>query len=226
MASSFARNAIVLGLLTAVGPFAIDMYLPALPAIGTDLQVTPGAVQLSVVAFFTAVGLCQLVYGPVSDMFGRRRPLFIGMILYTIGGIGCALAPNIETLIAMRFLQGVGACAGMTIPRAIIRDLHTGPSAARLMSLVMLVFSVSPMLAPLSGSMVSVLVGWRAIFAVLAFFGVLGLLLAIFALPETRLPEARISSSWRSALANYGLLLRDRRYLGITFIGAFGMACP
>jgi len=224
MSSSYARNAIVLGLLTAVGPFAIDMYLPALPAIAADLETVPGAVQLSVMALFAAVGLCQVIYGPISDMYGRRAPLFVGMILYTIGGIGCALAANIEMLIAMRFLQGVGACAGMTIPRAIIRDLHTGPSAARLLSLVMLVFSVSPMLAPLTGSIVSELIGWRAIFWTLSLLGVLGFLLALVALPETRPREARIASSWGSAFSNYARLLVDRRFLGVSLIGAFGMA--
>ncbi len=222
--ASFARNAIVLGLLTAVGPFAIDMYLPALPQIGTELNADPGAVQLSVIALFGAVGLCQIIYGPASDIFGRRRPLFVGMVLYTIGGIGCALAPNIETLIAMRFLQGIGACAGMTIPRAVVRDLHTGPDAARLMSLIMLVFSVSPMLAPLSGSLVSEFIGWRAIFWVLATFGVLGLVLAVVALPETRPPEARTNRNWGTVVKNYGRLLVDRRFLGVTFTGGFGMA--
>ena len=224
MSSSFARNAIVLGLLSAVGPFAIDMYLPALPAIGNDLSADPGVVQLSVIAFFAAVGLCQVIYGPASDMLGRRRPLFVGMGLYTLAGIGCALAPTIETLIALRFVQGIGACAGMTIPRAVVRDLHTGPDAARLMSLIMLVFSVSPMLAPLTGSLVSELVGWRAIFWVLATFGVLGLTLAAVALRETRPVEARTNRNWGSVLRNYRRLLADRRFLGVTFTGGFGMA--
>ena len=222
--ASFARNAIVLGLLTAVGPFSIDMYLPALPQIGRDLMADPGAVQLSVISLFAAVGLCQVIYGPASDMFGRRRPLFVGMVLYTLGGIGCALAPNIGVLIAMRFLQGIGACAGMTIPRAVVRDLHTGPDAARLLSLVMLVFSVSPMLAPLSGSLVSELIGWRAIFWVLATLGVLGLVFAIVALPETRARDARSSRNWSTVFGNYGRLLTDRRFLGVTFVGGFGMA--
>lgn len=224
MYSSYARNAIVLGLLSAVGPFAIDMYLPALPAIGVDLGASPAAVQLSVLALFAAVGLCQVIYGPISDMYGRRAPLFVGMVLYTLGAIGCALAVNIEMLIAMRFLQGVGACAGMTIPRAVVRDLHTGPSAARLLSLIMLVFSISPMLAPLSGSIVNALIGWRAIFWTLSVFGVLGFLLALFALPETRPAESRLKSNWRSAIGNYAVLLRDRRFVGVTLIGGFGMA--
>ena len=154
MNRSLARNAIVLGLLSAVGPFAIDMYLPALPSIAADLNASDAATQGSLIAFFLAVALCQIVYGPISDSFGRKAPLYFGMVLYSIGAIGCSLAPTIEWLIVARFVQGIGACAGMTIPRAIVRDLHTGPDAARLMSLIMLVFSVSPILAPLFGSVV------------------------------------------------------------------------
>ncbi|WP_421722878.1 multidrug effflux MFS transporter [Bauldia sp.] len=220
----FARTAVVLGLLSAVGPFAIDMYLPALPAIGSDLAADPGAVQASVLAFFVAVGLCQVIYGPLADIYGRRRPLFVGLTLYVIGGIGCALAPNIETLIAMRFLQGVGACAGMTIPRAVVRDLHSGPDAARLMSLIMLVFSVSPMLAPLTGSLVAEAIGWRAIFWTVSGVGLAVLALAAFALPETRPPERQMASNAKDILAGYGRVLRDSAFIGITMIGGFGIA--
>ena len=125
MKSSFARNAIVLGLLSASGPFAIDMYLPALPAIAADLDASSAAVQGSLLAFFLAVACCQIVYGPISDSFGRKAPLYFGLVLYSVGAIACSFAPSIEWLIAARFIQGVGACAGMTIPRAIVRDLHT-----------------------------------------------------------------------------------------------------
>ncbi|MCP4380989.1 MAG: multidrug effflux MFS transporter [Hyphomicrobiales bacterium] len=224
MARSFARNAIVLGLLSAVGPLAIDMYLPALPAIAADLRADPGVAQLSVAVFFLAVGLCQIIYGPMSDIYGRRRPLIVGMGLYIVGGVGCAVAPNIETLIAMRFLQGVGACAGMTIPRAVVRDLHTGPDAARLMSLIMLVFGVSPMLAPIFGSIISESIGWRAIFLAGAGLGVFALALAAFGLPETRKPEARPTSNRRQIVASYVRLLKDGHFAGVTMIGGFGMA--
>src|SRR5690606_23393311 len=126
----------------------------------------------SLIAFFAAVALCQIVYGPVSDMIGRRRPLYFGLALFAIGSIGCALAPTIEALIAFRFVQGVGACAGMIVPRAIVRDLHTGPDAARLMSLVMLVFSVAPILAPLTGSGLIALAGWRSVFVAISLVGI------------------------------------------------------
>ena len=155
MKSSFARNAVVLGLITAVGPFAIDMYLPALPAIAADLRASTAATQGSLMAFFLAVARLPDRLRPVSDSFGRKAPLYFGLGLYAIGAIGCSLAPTIEWLIVARFVQGIGACAGMTIPRAVVRDLHTGHEAARLMALIMLVFSVSPILAPVFGSFVA-----------------------------------------------------------------------
>jgi DHA1 family bicyclomycin/chloramphenicol resistance-like MFS transporter len=224
MTLSFARNAIVLGLLSAVGPFAIDMYLPALPAISADLNASTAATQGSLMAFFLAVALCQIVYGPVSDSFGRKAPLYFGSALYVVGAIGCSFALTIEWLIFARFIQGVGACAGMTIPRAVVRDLHTGHEAARLMSLLMLVFSVSPILAPLTGSAVIAFGSWREIFLIMAAASVLSLALVFFALRETRPQAERIPFDLRTITASYVELFRDRNYLGLVFIGGFGMA--
>ena len=224
MTRSFARNAIVLGLLSAVGPFAIDMYLPALPSIAADFHTSTAATQGSLIAFFLAVAFGQVVYGPISDSHGRRAPLYFGMLLYTVGAIACGLAPSIEWLIAARFVQGVGACAGMTIPRAIVRDLHTGPDAARLMSLIMLVFSVSPILAPLFGSTVIALVNWRVIFFAIAVIGLIGLATNFLVLDETRPPEKRVPFDLASIGRGYLELLGDRYFVGVSFIGGFGMA--
>ena len=224
MKSSFARNAIVLGLLSAVGPFAIDMYLPALPAIAVDLHASDAATQGSLLSFFLAVALCQIVYGPVSDSFGRKAPLYFGTVLYVIGAVGCSLAPTIEWLIVARFVQGIGACAGMTIPRAIVRDLHTGHEAARLMSLIMLVFSVSPILAPVTGSLVTQFGSWREIFWIISILGLASLAVAFFLLKETRPREERIAFDAGAIARNYLELLRDRHYLGVVFIGGFGMS--
>lgn len=163
MPRSIARLAILLGLITAVGPFAIDIYLPALPTLGASLQASPAAVQMSLTVFFVIVGVCQLFYGPISDVFGRKPPIYAGLVIFAVGSIGCALAPTIETLIAFRALQAFGACAGMVIPRAIVRDLYTGHEAARLMALLMLVMSVSPILAPLAGSLIISLWSWREV---------------------------------------------------------------
>lgn len=224
MNSKILRAALVLGLLSAIGPFAIDMYLPALPAIGLDLGADTAGVQASLMAFMAAIAVCQLFYGPISDMVGRKPPLYFGMALFVAGAVGSALAPSIEWLVAARFLQGVGACAAMALPRAIVRDGYTGADAAQLQSLLMLVFSVSPILAPLGGSLIVQFGNWRAIFYVVAGIGVLGALLVLFFLKETRPPEARLESSIGSALRGYGVLLRDRNFLGLSMIGAFGMS--
>jgi DHA1 family bicyclomycin/chloramphenicol resistance-like MFS transporter len=224
MSSSYAKNAIVLGLLAAVGPFAIDMYLPALPMIAADLHASTAATQMTLTVFFMALGICQIVYGPVSDMVGRKPPLYFGLALFTIGSIGCGLAPSIEWLIFFRFVQGIGASSVMVIPRAIIRDLHTGIEATRLMSLVMLVFSVSPILAPLTGSALIVPFGWRAVFVAVTVVAVLGFLLVAVCLPETRAREDRIRLSVANLLGGFGQLLRDGRFLGLTFIGGLGMS--
>lgn len=220
----FARNAFILGLLAAVGPFAIDMYLPALPALAADLGTGTAGAQMTLMTFMAGFGLTQIFYGPVSDMVGRKPPLYFGLALFTLAGIGCGLTRSIEWLIVLRFIQGIGAASVMVVPRAIIRDLHTGVEATRLMTLVMLVISVSPILAPLAGSGLIALFDWRAIFAVLTVAAVLSLVLTALALPETRPPAERIRSDLKTVLSSYGLLLRDRHFMGVTFIGAFGMA--
>ena len=224
MQSHFLRTALVLGLLSAIGPFAIDMYLPALPSIGGSLGASAGAVQASLMAFFISLGLGQILYGPASDMLGRKPPLYFGLGLFAVGSVACALAPDIQTLVAWRFVQGLGACAGMVVPRAVVRDLHTGPEAARLMALLTLVFSVSPILAPLFGSFLIEWSGWRAVFWAVTVAAALALLLLASSLEETRGAEQRVRSTVRSALAGYGLLLRDGHFIGLVLIGAFGIS--
>ncbi|MDB5561843.1 MAG: major facilitator transporter [Hyphomicrobiales bacterium] len=224
MRSQIVKAAVVLGLLSVIGPFAIDMYLPTLPSIAGSLSASTAQVQASLMSFMAAIAVCQLVYGPVSDMIGRKPPLYFGMVLFVAGAIGCALSPSIEWLIVFRFIQGVGACASMALPRAIVRDGYRGAEAAQLMSLLMLVFSISPILAPLTGSLVIQFGDWRTVFWVMSGAGVLGLLFTIVALKETRPAEARLESSVRGAFKSYGILLRDKTFLGLSFIGAFGMS--
>ncbi|MBV9219288.1 MAG: multidrug effflux MFS transporter, partial [Methylobacteriaceae bacterium] len=163
-------------------------------------------------------------YGPVSDMVGRKPPLYFGLALFIAGSIGCAAAASIAWLIFFRFIQGIGASSVMVIPRAIIRDLHTGIEATRLMSLVMLVLSVSPILAPLTGSALIVPFGWRAVFIAVTAVAVLSLILVAVSLPETRPPQDRIQVSLASVLGGFGRLLRHWRFLGLTFIGGLGMS--
>lgn len=218
------RIALVLGLLGAVGPFAIDMYLPALPTVAADLGASIQGVQATLSAFFIAFGVSQLVYGPLSDRMGRRPPLLIGLGVFLAGTLGCALAPDVGWLTAARVVQGVGAAAVMVVPRAVIRDLHSGPAAARMMATIMLVIAVSPMLAPLAGSGVMAVAGWRAIFGVLAVAGAISIFLTLFALPETLAPAdrkpIRAGDLGRSCLR----LLGDRQFLGLTFSAGFGIA--
>ncbi len=224
MKSSTLYYALILGFLSAVGVSALDIYLPSLPSIAKDFGTDGSTLQLSLTSYFIAMAIAQIVYGSVSDMYGRRPPLIAGMTIYVIGAIGCALAPSVHTLIAFRFIQGLGAGAGAVIARAIVRDLHTGPEAARLMSLLMLVFSISPLLAPLAGSFIVSVATWRDIFWVLTAFGVLGAFLVTFVLNETRTKEKRLESSLGGAFKNYGLLLIDPYFMGVVGIAAFGMS--
>lgn len=224
MTTSFLRYAIILGLLSAIGPFAIDMYLPALPSIGKDLAAQNNVVQLSLLFFFIPFAVFQLLYGPLSDMWGRKAPLYIGIGLFAVASVGAATASNIEMLIAFRFLQGIGGAAGMVVPRAIVRDMHTGVQAARLMSLLMLVFSISPILAPLTGSAVIAFYGWRGVFWAVTIAALIGLVLLSTQLEETRTKAERSESGLRSAMAAYRLLLGDRNFLTLTFIGGLGIS--
>ena len=224
MTSHFFKTALVLGLLSAIGPFAIDMYLPALPSIGRSLGASMTAVQTSLMAFFISLAIGQIIYGPLSDMYGRKPPLYFGLALFAVSSVGCALAPDVQTLIVLRFVQGLGASAGMVIPRAVVRDLHTGADAAHLMALLMLVFSVSPILAPLAGSLLIESSSWRSVFWAVTVAAIAGLVLMATSLKETRPALLRVDSSVRSALQGYGVLLRNRRFMGLVFIGAFGIS--
>ena len=224
MPRSIAHLALLLGLITAVGPFAIDIYLPALPTLGASLHASPAAVQMSLTVFFMIIGVCQLFYGPISDVFGRKPPIYAGMVIFAIGSVGCALAPTIEVLIGFRAVQAFGACAGMVIPRAIVRDLYTGHEAARLMALLMLVMSVSPILAPLAGSLVISIWSWREVFAVLAVVAVACLVMTIVQLPETHPAERRLGKNLGNAFGSYGALLRDPVFTGLAVVSGFGLA--
>lgn len=218
------RMALVLGLLSAVGPFAIDMYLPALPEVARDLDTSEAGAALTLTAYFLVFGLAQMIYGPMADAMGRKRPLMIGVGIFSIATIAASLAPTLGWLIAARAVQGLGAAALMAVPRAVIRDMATGPAAARMMAAIMIVISISPMLAPLTGSLVLAWGGWREIFAVLAVAAIASFGLIVFVLPETlpadRRQPVRVGVMWAGAKR----LLTDRRFMGLTMIGGFGMA--
>lgn len=221
---SLFRTALILGLLSAVGPFAIDMYLPAMPAIAAGLGADVATIQLTLIAYFVAFGVAQLFYGPWADQSGRKLPIFVGTSVFLLASVGCAVAPSIEWLVAFRALQGLGGAVLMVVPRAIIRDLHTGPAATKLMAMVMLVISVSPMLAPLVGSGVLALGDWRMIFWILAIAALCSLSLSTLVLPETLAEEHRVPVNLGNLLRGAKVLLRDPVFMGLTFVGAFGFA--
>jgi DHA1 family bicyclomycin/chloramphenicol resistance-like MFS transporter len=203
---------LLMGALTAIGPLSIDMYLPAFPAIAHEFSAL-GRVELTLASFFTGLALGQLFYGPVSDRFGRKPPLYAGLALYVAGSLGAAGAGSVEALVAWRFLQGLGGCAGMVIARAVVRDRCTPAEAAQAFSLLMLVMGLAPILAPLAGSYLLQLGGWRALFLVLASFGAGCLLLVRGGLGETlRQPLPRLEAG--RVLRAYGGLLRDPHFRG------------
>lgn len=218
------RMALVLGLLSAVGPFAIDMYLPAMPQVAQDLGTTEAGAALTLTSYFVAFGIAQMFYGPMADSIGRKRPLILGVVVFIVATILAAMAPTIGWLIAARAVQGLGAATLMVVPRAVIRDMATGPAAARMMALIMIVISISPMLAPLTGSLVMAWGDWRDIFMVLAVAAIISLCLIFFALPETLAPGNRRKVQLSAMSSGARRLLSDRRFMGLTMIGGFGMA--
>ncbi len=224
MSDRLMRPALVLGLLSCIGPFAIDMYLPAMPDIGADLGTSVQAMQSTITAYFIAFGLAQLVYGPWADRSGRKPPLYAGIAVFLVGSIICTFAPTVEWLLAGRFVQGLGGAALMVVPRAIIRDMYTGPAATRLMAAVMLVISVSPMLAPLAGSGLMAFFSWRAIFAALLIASLASLAILILFQPETLEPKDRQPFNLAATRSGAARLMTDPLFMGLTFLGGFGMA--
>ena len=220
------RLVLILGALTAFASLSIDMYLPSFPTLEKDLHASSSSVQFSLAAFFVGMAVGQALYGPIADRFGRKRPLYAGISLYVIASLGCAFAPNIETLIALRFVQALGGCAGIVIARAMVRDLFDREASAKVFSLLTLVLGVEPILAPLLGGYVLKVSGWRAIFGILVVFGILCLLAAFFGLRETLPESARHThaSPILSALRIYGQLLSDRRFNGYAFAGGIVQA--
>lgn len=212
---------ILLGALNAIGPLSIDMYLPGLPAIATDLHTYAGAMQRTLALFFIGLSLGQLFYGPSSDRFGRKSPLYVGLALYAVASVGCALAADVHALTIWRFVQGLGGCAGLVIPRAVVRDRCDPLGMARALSLLMLVMGIAPILAPLLGTAVMALFSWRAIFMIQALFGLGCLVLVIFGMRETH--DSRLATSLQLGyvLRNYASLLGEGRFMRPALAGVF-----
>jgi DHA1 family bicyclomycin/chloramphenicol resistance-like MFS transporter len=215
----YYRLALILGAQTAMGPLAIDTYLPALPTITREFATTSAAVQLTLSVYFIGIALGQAVYGPLSDRHGRRPPLFAGLALFVAGSLGCALAPNVETLIAFRFVQALGGCAPLVIPRAVVRDLFDERDSVRMLSVLMLVMGLAPILAPLIGGQMLKYLGWRSVFWAYVIYGCVLVVVVALGLEES-LPDVRRSRlPFGAVLATYGRLLADWRYMGYVLAG-------
>jgi DHA1 family bicyclomycin/chloramphenicol resistance-like MFS transporter len=215
---------LVLGGLTALPPLSMDMYLPALPEVTDALRSPAATVQLTLTACLAGMALGQLVVGPMSDKWGRRRPLLIGMIVYVLATAVCAFAPNVELLIAFRLLQGLAGAAGIVIARAVVRDLYDGVEMARFFSTLMLISGVAPVVAPLIGGQVLRLTDWRGVFAVLTVIGVLLTAVVWKWLHETLPADRRHSGGVGEALRTMGGLLGDRVFTGYMLAGGLAFA--
>jgi DHA1 family bicyclomycin/chloramphenicol resistance-like MFS transporter len=209
---------LLLGFLIAVGPVSTDMYLPAFPAIEAALGGRPGTAQVTLATWFAGLAVGQITQGTLADRFGRRGPLIAGTAVYTLASAGCALAPDLATLAAMRFLAAFGGSAGMVIPRAIVRDLADGHAAARLMSRLMLVMGVAPILAPSLGGVVLGFAGWHAIFWITALYGALCCVSVWLLLPETLPARARVRLGPAALAGRYAAVLTERSFVSHAMI--------
>jgi DHA1 family bicyclomycin/chloramphenicol resistance-like MFS transporter len=216
------RLLILLGLMTGVGPFSIDMYLPALPSIADEFHASASIVQLTLTACLVGLGLGQLLVGPLSDRWGRRRPALVGLGLYAAISLGCALSPSAEVLSVARLVQGVAGGATIVIARAVVRDLHSGAAAAAYFSRLVLVFGLAPVVAPSIGGFVLRLTDWRGVFVVLAVIGALVFAGTLVALPETLPVARRHPGGLRETLVGMRTILDDRGYVG--YVLALGFA--
>ena len=214
---------ILLGFLTAVGPLSTDMYLPAFPAIETSLNGRAGSAQITLATWFAGLALGQIAQGTLADRYGRRKPLIVATLIYTIANAACALSTDIATLSLFRFIAAFGGSASMVIPRAIVRDLADGHAAAKLMSRLMLVMGAAPILAPTLGGLILGVASWHAIFWVTAAYGAICCLLVTVALPDTLEPRHRVKLSPAGLITRFANILQDRAFLGFALMGGFGM---
>jgi DHA1 family bicyclomycin/chloramphenicol resistance-like MFS transporter len=219
-----ARHILILGGLSAFGPLSTDMYLPALPTLSHDLGATMSQIQITLSACILGLALGQVIAGPISDALGRRRPLLIGVAVYVLASLLCLVAPDVTVLTLLRFVQGFAAAAGIVIATAIARDLYSGIALARCLSLLILVYGIAPILAPVLGSEVFTLASWRGIFVTLAGIGVVLLVATAFGLGETLSPSHRQSGGISASLSAFRDLLTDRRFLGYALALSLSLA--
>ena len=212
---------LTLGLLSALSPFSIDMYLPGFPDIARDLNSTVAHVSLSLSSFFIGISLGQLLYGPLLDKYGRKKPMYIGLVVYLLASIGCAFAATADALIMIRFIQALGGCAGMVAARALVRDLFPVQENAKVFSLLMLVIAVSPIIAPTLGGYMTALFGWQSIFFVLAFICAITLAALYYFLPDGRQGDASLSLLPRPIIKSFIEVSKVPQFYTYALTGSF-----
>lgn len=215
---------VILGMMSAIGPFSIDMYLPGFPAIAADLNTTVAHVSLSLSSFFIGISFGQLLYGPLLDRYGRKKPLYVGLTIYLLASIGCAFATSADTLIGLRLLQALGGCAGMVASRAMVRDLFPVEESAKVFSLLMLVVGVSPIIAPTLGGYLTASLGWHSVFVALTIMGTVILLAVHFFLPESRKPDPSLSLKPKHILSGFYNVLKEPQFYTYALTGSLAAA--
>lgn len=210
----------VLSMLMGFASISTDLYLPAMPVMSRSLGAGAGMVELTISGYLVGFSLGQLLWGPVSDRYGRRLSVAVGLVLFVIGSAGCALSASVQAMIAWRIVQALGACASVALSRAMVRDLYEGHRAAQMLSTLITVMAIAPLIGPLVGGQIVALAGWRAIFWVLVGVGLMTLA-ALFTIPETLPPKRRNREPLGRAIIRYGELLRNRRLLGYVGTGGF-----
>lgn len=218
------RVIIILGSLAALAPLSIDAYLPGLPELTADLHTTSTAAQFSLTGFVVGISLGQLIIGPWSDSVGRRRPLIVGMGLYGLTSALCTFVPSIAALDVLRFAQGMSGAAGIVLARAVVRDLYSGPAAARFFASLMLVNGLAPILAPVLGAQMLRFTSWRGVFVALAVIGVALTIAVATGLPESHPKERRYGGGLRQTMSDFGVLVRDRAFVGYALVTGFAFA--
>ncbi|MEK4995653.1 multidrug effflux MFS transporter [Paenibacillus sp. FSL H7-0690] len=213
--------AVILGSITTIGPLSIDMYLPALPTLVDDFGTTAALVQLSLTFFLLGLASGQLVAGPLSDVYGRRRPLLIGMFIYAVSSVLCAFSPSIGLLIVLRFIQGLAGSVGVVVSRAAVRDLYSGSELTKFFSLLMIVNGLGPILAPVIGGQLLRVTTWQGIFLVLFAAGIIFCLTILLRLPETLPKERRSKSGLKGTLLTFKVLLGNRKFMGYALSQGF-----